>query len=171
MRQRLRELGYLEGQNIAFESRAAEGKVERLPDLAAELVRLKVAIIVTAGNRTALAAKKATSTIPIVMATGNDPVGLGLIASLSRPGGNVTGITTVSVELGGKRLELLQEVVPRLSRVAVLRDTRGAAASVKETHVAAQALGVQLQILEWVVPRTLTAPSWLWRRSAPALSS
>jgi putative ABC transport system substrate-binding protein len=148
LRQQLRELGYLEGQNIAFESRAAEGKVERLPELAAELVRLKVTIIVTAGNRTALAAKKATSTIPIVMATGNDPVGLGLIASLSRPGGNVTGITTVAIELGGKRLELLQEVVPRLSRVAVLRDTRGVAASVTETHVAAQALGLQLQILE-----------------------
>jgi putative ABC transport system substrate-binding protein len=146
LRQRLRELGYLEGQNIAFESRAADGTAERLADLAAELVRLKVSLIVTAGNRAALAAKKATTTIPIVMATGNDPVGLGLIASLSRPGENVTGLTTVAVELGGKRLELLREVVPRLSRVAVLRDPRPGIVelALEETQVAAQALGVQL---------------------------
>jgi putative ABC transport system substrate-binding protein len=147
LRQRLRELGYLEGQNIAFEAKGADGKSERLADLAAELVRLKASIIVTAGTRAAQAAKKATTTIPIVMATSADPVGDGLVASLSRPGGNVTGVTTVSAELGGKRLELLQEVVPRLSRVGVLWDPRGGLA-VKETQVAAQGRGVQLQILE-----------------------
>jgi putative ABC transport system substrate-binding protein len=108
---------------------------------------MKVSIIVTAGTRAAQAAKKATTTIPIVMATSADPVGEGLVASLSRPGGNVTGVTAVSAELGGKRLELLHEVVPRLSRVAVLRDPRGGVA-LKETQVAAQPLGVQLQILE-----------------------
>ena len=122
LRQRLRELGYIEGQNIAFEARGGDGNAERLADVAAELVRSRVSIIVTGGIRAAVAAHKATTTIPIVMASGTDPVGVGLIASLFRPGGNVTGVTTVSAELGGKRLELLLEVVPRLSRVAVLRD-------------------------------------------------
>jgi putative ABC transport system substrate-binding protein len=155
LRQRLRELGYLEGQSIAFESRGADGKVETLAEVASELVRVKVSIIVTAGTRAALAAKKATTTIPVVMATGTDPVGVGLIASLSRPGGNVTGVTTVSAELGGKRLELLQEVVPRLSRVAVLRDPRAGAVelALKDAQAAAQALGLQLQILEVGSPK------------------
>src|SRR5215472_3122440 len=118
-RQGLRELGYVEGKNIVIEYRVAEGKVERLPDLLAELVRLKVDVIVTGGyiNR---AAKQATATIPIVMALDVDPVANGLVASLARPGGNITGLSARVPELSGKQLELLKEVVPRLSRVAVL---------------------------------------------------
>ena len=120
----LRELGYIEGQNIAIEYRYAEGKNDRLPELAAELVRLKVDIIVVAGGDPAIrAAKNATKTIPIVMTgDGADPVEAGLVESLARPGGNVTGITNLSAELGGKRLELLKEAVPKLARVAVLYD-------------------------------------------------
>ena len=120
----LRELGYVEGQNIAIEYRYAEGKPDRFPDLAAELVRLKVDIIVAAaGNLTVQAAKNATKTIPIVMMGGGlDPVKAGLVESLARPGGNVTGLTLLSGELGGKRLELLKEAVPKLARVAVLYD-------------------------------------------------
>ena len=120
----LRELGYIEGQNIAIEYRYAEGKRDRLPELAAELVRLKVDIIVVAGGDPAIrAAKNATKTIPIVMAgPGSDPVEAGLVESLARPGGNVTGLTILSRELGGKRLELLKEAVPKLARVAVLYD-------------------------------------------------
>ena len=120
----LRELGYIEGQNIAIEYRYAEGKLDRFPELAAELVRLKVDIIVVAGGAELVrAAKNATKTIPIVMAgSGTDPVEAGLVESLARPGGNVTGITSLSGELGGKRLELLKEAVPKLARVAVLYD-------------------------------------------------
>jgi putative ABC transport system substrate-binding protein len=124
LRLALRELGYIEGQNIAIEHRYAEGKVDRAPELAAELVRLKVDIIVVAtGDQWIRAAKNATRTIPIVMAgQGSDPVRAGLVESLARPGGNVTGITNLTRELGGKRLELLKEAVPKLSRVAVLYD-------------------------------------------------
>src|SRR5207249_4497422 len=120
----LRELGYIEGQNIAIEYRYAEGKLDRLPELAAELVRLKVDIIVVAGGVIPIrAAKNATKTIPIVMVgTGLDPVTAGLVESLARPGGNVTGVTNLGRELGGKRLELLKEAVPKLARVAVLYD-------------------------------------------------
>ena len=120
----LRELGYIEGQNIAIEYRYAEGKIDRAPELAAELVRLKVDIIVAAGpNRTIQTAKNATKTIPIVMTGGgSDPVEAGLVESLARPGGNVTGITTLARELAGKRLELLKEAVTKLVRVAVLYD-------------------------------------------------
>jgi putative ABC transport system substrate-binding protein len=155
LRLRLRELGYVERQNIAFEARGGDGKLERLAEVASELVRMNMSIIVTAGTRAALAAKKVTTTIPVVMATGTDPVGVGLIASLSRPGGNITGVTTVSAELGGKRLELLQEVVPRLSRVAVLRDPRAGAVelALKDAQQAAQALGLQLQMLEVGSPK------------------
>src|SRR5215813_14113145 len=117
--QGLHDLGYVEGRNIAIEYRSADGKRERVPDLAAELVRLKVDIIVTDGSGPSQDAKKATSTIPIVMTSNGDPVGSGLITSLSRPGGNVTGLTSFSAELGGKLLELLKEVVPRLARVAI----------------------------------------------------
>jgi len=149
LRQRLRELGYLEGQNIAFESRGADGKVERLADLAAELVRLKVSIIVTAGIQAAHAAKKATTTIPVVMATGADPVGVGLIASLSRPGGNVTGVTSGIAELSGKSLELLKELVPG-TRVAIFwnPDNPAHALKLRETRIAARAFGMPLQVLE-----------------------
>ena len=120
----LRELGYIEGQNIAIEYRYAEGKLDRVPELAAELVRLKVDIIVVAGGaRWIRAAKNATKTIPIVMVgQGSDPVRAGLVESLARPGGNVTGLTDLARELGGKRLELLKEAVPKLARVAVLYD-------------------------------------------------
>ena len=118
----LRELGYIEGQNIAIEYRYAEGKQDRFPELAAELVRLKVDIIVVVGgNRIIPAAKNATKTIPIVMTGGGlDPVEAGLVESLARPGGNVTGLTDLGTELGGKRLELLKEAVPKVARVAVL---------------------------------------------------
>ena len=142
----LRELGYIEGQNIAIEYRYAEGKLDRVPELAAELVRLKVDIIVVAGGAYAIrAAKNATKTIPIVMmGAGLDPVEAGLVESLARPGGNVTGLTTLSRELGGKRLELLKEAVPKLARVAVLYDPANPASvlEVKEVlPVAARVLG------------------------------
>ena len=146
----LRELGYIEGQNIAIEYRYAEGKRDRVPELAAELVRLKVDIIVAAGGeRSIRAAKNATKTIPIVMVGGGvDPVEAGLVESLARPGGNVTGITNLTRELGGKRLELLKEAVPKLARVAVLYDpaTPGTVLEVKEVlPVAARALRLTLQ--------------------------
>ena len=146
----LRELGYIEGQNIAIEYRYAEGKLDRYPELAAELVRLKVDIIVVAGGtRVVRAAKNATKTIPIVMTGGGlDPVEAGFVESLARPGGNVTGITNLTRELGGKRLELLKEAVPKLARVAVLYDPAipGSALEVKEVlPVAARALGLTIQ--------------------------
>ena len=150
----LRERGYIEGQNIAIEYRYAEGKLDRLPELAAELVRLKVDIIVVAGAETAIrAAKNATKTIPIVMTgQGADPVEAGLIESLARPGGNVTGLTNLSRKLGGKRLELLKEAVPKLARVAVLYDPAipGSVREVKEVlPVAARAL--RLTVRSWEV--------------------
>ena len=119
-RQGLRELGYVEGKNIVIEWRHAEGKLDRLPALVAELLRLKVDIIVTGGPGSTRSAKEATSTIPIVMAFDTDPVGNGFVASLARPGGNITGLSGLSPELSGKQLELLKEIIPRLSRVAVL---------------------------------------------------
>jgi len=119
-RQRLRELGYVEGKNIAIEYRYAEGKLERLPDLAAELVRLKVDVIVTGGSAPARAAKNATATIPIVFSTANDPVGDRLVSSLARPGGNITGLSIMAPDLDGKRLELLKEAFPKVARVAFL---------------------------------------------------
>ena len=149
----LRERGYIEGQNIAIEYRYAEGKRDRLPELAAELVRLKVDIIVVAGGGNWVqAAKNATKTIPIVMVgVGVDPVEAGLVESLARPGGNVTGITNLNTELGGKRLELLKEAVPKLARVAVLYDP-ATPASVRELKevlpVAARALGLTVQSWE-----------------------
>ena len=149
IRQALRELGYIEGQNIAIEYRYAEGKSKQDPELAAELVRLKVAVIIAAGgDRLVLATKNATKTIPIVMmGTGSDPVETGLVESLARPGGNVTGLTSLSRELGGKRLELFKEAVPKLARVAVLYDpTTPAALEVKEfLPAAARELGLTLR--------------------------
>jgi putative tryptophan/tyrosine transport system substrate-binding protein len=157
IRAALRDLGYIEGQNIAFEHRYAEGKPDRLPELAAELVRLKVDIIVVAGGVAAIqATKNATKTIPIVMAgRGIDPVEAGVVESLARPRGNVTGITLLSTELGGKRLELLKEAVPKLARVAVLYDPAGMSPvhEVKEVlPVAARALG--LTVRSWEVRAT-----------------
>ncbi len=149
-RQGLRDLGWVEGKNISIEYRYAEGKSDRLPDLAADLVRLKVDIIVAAVNTDALAAKKATRAIPIVMASAGDPVALGLVESLARPGGNITGLSQIAPELAGKRLELLKEIVPKLSRVAVLWNPQGTTSplSWKEIQLPARELGVQLHSLE-----------------------
>src|SRR5437867_3684970 len=146
-RQGLPELGYVEGQNIAIESRWAEGKDARLPALAADLVRSKVDVIVAETGAATRAAQQATRTIPIVMSLVNDPVGSGLVASLARPGGNVTGLTIMSPDLVGKQLELLKQVVPKISRVAVLRnpDNPASAAQLREAEVAGRALGVRLQ--------------------------
>jgi len=149
-RQGLRELGYVEGKNIVVEWRDAEGKLDRLPALAAELVRLKVAVIVTAGGTPTRAANEATSTIPIVMTQDTDPVANGFVASLARPGGNITGLATLNAELSGKRLELLKEIVPRLSRVAVFGTSTapGQTLMLKEMELAARALKVKLQYLD-----------------------
>jgi len=147
-RQGLRELGYVEGKNITLEQRWGEGKGrERLEALANELVRLKVDVIVTAATGAALAAKKARSTIPIVMASQSDPVGIGLVASLAKPGGNVTGLSSMNVELGGKRLEILNEAFPNVSRVVFLRALQSQSLQVNEVERAARSLGVQLQIV------------------------
>jgi len=146
--QGLRDLGYVEGKNIAFAYRTTEGRTERNAELAAELVSLKVDILIADGTGPGLAAKKATGTIPIVLATGADPVGNGLVASLARPGGNVTGLTNLSPELGGKLLELLKEVVPKLSRVAVLMlggpESPSNRLFVKETEPSARKMAIQL---------------------------
>ena len=148
--QGLRKLGYVTGKNILIEYRYSEGKFERLPELAEELVRLKVDVFVTIGTPPSQAAKTATTTIPVVMALVSDPVEAGLVASLARPGGNVTGLSTVSPDLSGKRLELLKETIPKVSRIAVLYDPNDPAkiAEIKETEVAARPLGMQLQSLE-----------------------
>jgi putative ABC transport system substrate-binding protein len=149
-RQALRERGYIDGQNIAIEYRYAEGKLDRLPELAAELVRLKVDIIVSSAPPPTRAAKGATTTIPIVMAFDDDPVGSGFVASLARPGGNVTGLSSLAPEISGKLLELLQETVPKLSRVAVLGTSTVPqyAQVVKEIELAAKAFGVKDQYLD-----------------------
>jgi len=149
-RQGLRELGYVEGKNIVIEWRYAEEKFDRLPALVAELVRLKVDVIVTSGPQSTRVAKEATVTIPIVMGFDPDPVGGGFVASLARPGGNITGLSTLSPELSGKQLELLKEIVPKLSRVAVVGDSNepGNAQALKEVELAAGAFKVQLQYLD-----------------------
>jgi putative ABC transport system substrate-binding protein len=156
-RQGLRELGYVEGKNIVVEYRWAEDKIERLPNLATELVRLNVDIIVTASPTDTRAAKDATVTIPIVMAQDRDPVGNGFVASLARPGGNITGLSRMSPELAGKQLELLKEIVPRLSRVAALGSSTlpGNAQSLSETERAAGALKLQLQYLDVRGPKDI----------------
>ena len=149
-RQGLRELAYVEGKNISIEYRFADGKPDRLPALAAELVRLEVDIIVSGGPSSTRAARDATVTIPIVMAQHPDPVGSGFVASLARPGGNITGLSTLAPELSGKRLEILKETVPKLSRVAVVGTSTvpGYAQMLKEMDLAARALKVQLQYLD-----------------------
>ena len=156
-RQGLRELGYLEGKNIVIEYRYAEGKRDRLNELAAEVVRLKVDVIVTTGPTTTRSSKEATNTIPIVMAQDSDPVGNGFVASLARPGGNITGLSTQNPEINGKRLELLKEIVPRLSRVAVLGSstTPGNPQALRETELAAGAFGVQIQYLDVRGPKDI----------------
>ncbi len=154
LRQGLRAFGYVEGKNIVIESRYAEEKLERLPALATELRRLNVNIIVTAGAPATRAANEAGNRIPIVMAQDNDPVGNGFVESLARPGGNITGLSTLSSELSGKRLELLKEVVSKVSRVAVLGNSAvpGNALVLKEIEIAAESFGVQIQSLEIKAP-------------------
>ena len=156
-RQGLRELGYVEGQNFVIEWRFAEGKPNQVPRNAAELVRLKVDVLVTGGSTDTRAAKGATSTIPIVMTNESDPVGTGIVASLARPGGNITGLATLSAELIGKRLELLKETVPRLSHVVALRGPgpQQSAVTQKEAEVAARSLGLHLQFQEVKQPDDL----------------
>lgn len=149
LRQGLKELSYVEGQNITIEFRSAEGNADRLPALAAELVRLKVDIILVAGGTPARAAKKATSSIPIIFVGSTDPVATGLVASLARPGGNVTGFSAGAPGLYGKRLEILKETLPRITRVGVLwNPIDPAIALFKETRAVGQELGVQVQSLE-----------------------
>jgi putative tryptophan/tyrosine transport system substrate-binding protein len=149
-RQGLRELGYVEGKNIVIESRYAEENLDRLPALAAELVRLKVDIIITGGPPAIRSAKKATSTIPIIMGFDSDPVGNGFVASLARPGGNVTGLSALSPEISGKQLELLKEIIPKLSRVAVIGSSAepANARTLREAELAAQIFGLKLQNLD-----------------------
>ena len=156
-RQGLRELGYVEGKNILIEQRYAEGQLNHMNELAAELVRLKVDVIVTIGPAATRPAKEATHAIPIVMGVDDDPVGNGFVASLARPGGNITGLASLAPEIGGKQLELLKEIVPRLSRVAVLGTSTqpGNVQSLREAEVAAQALAVKLQYLDVLSPKDI----------------
>jgi ABC-type uncharacterized transport system substrate-binding protein len=154
-RQGMRELGYVEGKNISVEYRYAEGKVDRFPDIVPELVRLKVDIIVSPSLPAIRAAKQATNTIPIVMVVTTDPVAAGLVDSLARPGGNITGFYRLTRDLSGKRLELLREAIPGTARVGIIRDTQveGSAIGFKEYETAAHALKVQLQALEVSGPK------------------
>ena len=156
-RQGLHELGYVEGKNIVIEWRYAEGKLARLPALAAELVHLKVDVIVASAPPPTRSAKQATATIPIVMAYDDDPVGNGFVASLARPGRNITGLATLAPELSGKQLELLRQIVPKLSRVAVLGNaTRpGSPQALREINLVSDALGLQLQFLEVGGPKDI----------------
>src|SRR5262245_37328185 len=167
LQQGLRKLGYIEGQNIKVEYRYTEGRFERLPGLAGELVFLKVEVILTAGSTATRAAKEATSTIPIVMLQDNDPVASGFVASLARPGGNITGLSTLRPEVSAKRLELLKEIVPGLSRVGVLgaSDNPGNAQALKEVELAAGALRLQLQYLDIRSPKDIE-PAFLEARRA-----
>ncbi|HEV8723847.1 MAG TPA: ABC transporter substrate-binding protein [Candidatus Binatia bacterium] len=156
-RQGLHDLGYVEGKNIVIEWRSAEGKFERQGELAAELVRLKVDVIVSSGPTMTRAAKEATATIPIVMAQDTDPVGNGFVASLARPGGNITGLSVLSPELSGKQLELLKEIVPKLSRVAVLGNSNEPAnpKTLKEIELVAGSFRLQLQPLDVLDPKDI----------------
>jgi putative ABC transport system substrate-binding protein len=164
--QELHELGYVEGQTIALEYRCADDQEERLPSLAAELIALPVDVIVTYGTPAAVAATQATAMLPIIIAIAADPVGAGLVASLARPGGNVTGMADLDTELSGKRLEILKEVVPGLSRVAILWNpaNRAHRPALEESAVAARALGVQLQPVEVQAPPEFTRAFAAMRR-------
>jgi putative tryptophan/tyrosine transport system substrate-binding protein len=156
-REGLRELGYAEAKNILIEYRFADGKLDGLPELAAGLARLNVNIIVTAGNEAVQAAKNATKSIPIVMAFSGDPVGAGFVASLARPGGNITGLSRINIELTAKRLELLNETVPSATRIAVLFNPEGRVPmlALKEAQAAAQRLGLHIQALEMKAPQDI----------------
>jgi putative tryptophan/tyrosine transport system substrate-binding protein len=157
--QGLRERGYVEGQNISIQRRFMEGKPERLPELAAELVRLNVDVIVAGGQPPPVAAKHATATIPIIITNFSDPVGLGLVKSLSRPGGNITGLALLTVELVGKQLQLLKEAVPNASRVGFLTNPSnpGARLQLKDAQAAGRSLGLQLQVFEAGRPEAFAA--------------
>ncbi|MGH7312002.1 MAG: ABC transporter substrate-binding protein [Candidatus Rokuibacteriota bacterium] len=144
----LRDLGYAEGRNLAIEYRYAQGKPERLPELAADLVRLKPDVIFAAGGDVARYAKEATRTIPIVVATSDDPVESGLVASFARPGGNITGLTFLISDLAGKRLEMFREIVPKVTKVALLHNPDHPDPELRETQAAARAFGVQIVVLE-----------------------
>jgi putative tryptophan/tyrosine transport system substrate-binding protein len=165
----LRELGWVEGENVVFERRYAENRLERLPELAADLVRLKVDVIVATGTLAPLAAKRATSTIPIVMVNAGDPLGSGLVPSLARPGGNVTGTSLMVPDLGGKRLELLKELLPRLARVAVPWNAANPYPAIvfKETEAAARTLGIEVQSLEVRGPDDLDGAFEAARKQRP----
>ena len=150
LRRELRALGYVEGKNIIFESRYADNKLDRLPALADELVQLKVDVLFAAQTPEATAARNATKAIPVIFITGGDPVGTGLVESLARPGGNITGFTIFESALAGKRIELLKETIPKLLRIAVLWNPqdRGSAQQWKESQLAAKELGLQIDSLE-----------------------
>ena len=165
----LRELGWIEGKNITFEYRYAEDRLERLPELAAELVRLNVDIIVAVGTLGPLAAKAATSTIPIVMTASGDPLGSGLVTGLAHPGGNVTGMSLMVPDLGGKRLELLKELLPQLSRLAVLWNAANPYPAIvfKETQTAGRILGIEVQSLEVRSPDDLDDAFAMARQQRP----
>ena len=156
-RDQMRQLGYVEGKNLVIEYRWADGKYDRLPDLAADLVRLRVDVIVTVGDPVILAAKEATTAIPIVMASVGDPVGRGFVASLARPGGNITGVSNLAVALSGKWLEILNEAVPRLSQVAILRNGANPTHPLfwMEADKVAKGLGLKLQSLEVRTPEDI----------------
>src|SRR6516165_6635592 len=160
LRQGLKETGYVDGENVTITYRFAEGQNDRLPAIAGELVRGQIAVIVAGGNAAALAAKAATTTIPLVFIVGEDPVQLGLVASLARPGGNATGINFLSGELTAKRLELMRELVPALSRIAVLVNPTDASATqstMRDVETAARAMGVQIQVLNASTSREIHA--------------
>ncbi len=170
-RQGLKDTGYVEGENVALEYRWAEGQFDRLPALAAELVRRQVAVIAAVGNSAAVAAKAATTAIPIVFNVGDDPVRLGLVASLARPGGNLTGINIFTTELVAKRLELLREMVPAATRVAVLVSPHNASSesTVRDTAAAARAMGLQVQVLNADTSGEIDAAFALARERSDAL--
>jgi putative ABC transport system substrate-binding protein len=159
--QRLRELGWIEGRNVAIEYRWGEGRIERLAEIAAEFVRLKVDVIVTSGTQQVVAAKQATSVIPIVFAAAGDPVGTGLVASLARPGGNVTGLSLLGTDLAAKRLELLREVVPGLRRLAIMANSaqRAPAVEMREVQATARTLGLEVVTSELRRPEDI-APAF-----------
>ncbi|HTY80172.1 MAG TPA: ABC transporter substrate-binding protein [Candidatus Bathyarchaeia archaeon] len=167
LRDRLRELGYVEGQHVSFEQRWGNGQMDRVPGLAAELVNLKVDIIVTAGGEAALASKQVSSAIPIVTATCPDPVRLGLVTSLARPGGNVTGVISLNADLAGKRLELLKQLTPRATRVAILRDpdNRSSEFSVLDAERVAKSLAVVVQSVDVKGPKEFDAAFQTMKRA------
>jgi putative ABC transport system substrate-binding protein len=169
-RQGLKEVGYVEGENVAVEYRSADNRIDRLPELAADLLRRRVAVIAAAGTASTRAAKAATTTIPIVFLVGADPVSLGLVASLARPGGNATGINIFSGELVAKRLELLHELVPAAVRVAVLVNPADAAVAdpeSKDVEAAARAMGLQIQVLKASTSREISAAFATFVRERP----